>query len=140
MDSPLYFFYPHSCFWLSEAVPLTYQFWPHATDPNKSYFEVRMLYPVKTGEETPAAARRVDIGPAESIFAAMQDTFGFLAYIFDQDCGNLPRVQRGAHSANIQNPMTHLGAYQESIIQHWNTVMQDAIEEGVAAKSGSPTV
>lgn len=139
LDSPLYFFYPHCCFWLSEAVPFTYQFWPHATDPNKSYFEVRMLYPVKAGEERPAAAPRVDIGPEESIFAAMQDKFGFLAYIFDQDCGNLPRVQRGAHSANIENPTTHLGAYQESIIQHWNTIMQAAIEQGIAAGSGSPT-
>lgn len=140
LDSLLYFFYPHSCFWLSEAVPFTYQFWPHATDPNKSYFEVRMLYPVKAGEDRPAAAPRIDIGPKDSIFAAMEDKFGFLGYIFDQDCGNLPRVQRGAHSANIENPTTHLGAYQESIIQHWNTIMQAAIKEGIAAESGSPTL
>jgi len=137
LDSLLYFFYPHSCFWLSEAVPFTYQFWPHATDPNKSYFEVRMLYPVKAGEKRPPATPRVDIGPDGSIFAAMQDRFGFLAYIFDQDCGNLPRVQRGAHSANIENPTTHLGAYQESIIQQWNLIMLDAIEKGIAAKAAA---
>lgn len=133
MDSLLYFFYPHSCFWLSEAVPFTYQFWPHATDPNKSYFEVRMLYPVRPGEPRPPATTRIDLGPQDSIFAAVQDKFGFLGYIFDQDCSNLPRVQRGAHSANIENPTTFLGAYQESIIQHWNTVMLKAIEEGAAA-------
>ncbi|SEJ18429.1 Rieske [2Fe-2S] domain-containing protein [Sphingobium sp. AP50] len=134
LDSLLYFFYPHCCFWLSEAVPFTYQFWPHATDPNKSYFEVRMLYPVGEGEARPAAAPRVDIGPDESIFATMQESFGFLAYIFDQDCSNLPRVQRGAHSANIENPTTFLGAYQESIIQQWNKVILAAIEEGQARK------
>jgi len=135
LDSLLYFFYPHSCFWLSEAVPFTYQFWPHATDPNKSYFEVRMLYPVNPGQERPAAAQCVNLGPNDSIFQAMQAEFGFLAYIFDQDCGNLPRVQRGAHSANIENPTTVLGAYQESIISHWNTVMIRAIEEGIAARA-----
>jgi phenylpropionate dioxygenase-like ring-hydroxylating dioxygenase large terminal subunit len=137
LDSLLYFFYPHACFWLSEAVPFTYQFWPHASDPNKSYFEVRMLYPVKEGEARPPAAPRVEIGPEESIFAAAQDKFGFLAYIFDQDCSNLPRVQRGCHSANPDKPKTQLGLYQESIIQHWNTVMIDAIQAGEEARKTS---
>ncbi len=135
LDSLLYFFYPHSCFWLSEAVPFTYQFWPHATDPNKSYFEVRMLYPVKAGETRPPAAERVDLGPDDSIFAAMQDKFGFLAYVFDQDCGNLPRVQRGSHSFNLDKPQTHLGAYQESIIQQWNTLIVGAVEKGIEARA-----
>lgn len=135
LDSLLYFFYPHSCFWLSEAVPFTYQFWPHATDPNRSYFEVRMFYPVNPEMGRPAASPRVDLGPEDSIFEAMSEKLGFLGFIFDQDCGNLPRVQRGAHSANIENPTTHLGAYQESIIQHWNTVMLREIEAGIASRT-----
>ena len=126
MDSFLYFFYPHSCFWLSESVPFVYQFLPHETDPEMSYFDVRVMLPVPDGRPTPPSAERIEIGPEESVFEKAEG-FGFLAYVFDQDMSNMPLIQRGMHAANPSAFHSRLGAYQEMIIQHWNDVMEKAI-------------
>ncbi|HET8613770.1 MAG TPA: aromatic ring-hydroxylating dioxygenase subunit alpha [Sphingomonas sp.] len=132
MDSLLYFIYPHSCFWLSESVPFTYQFLPHETDPEMSYFDVRLMLPIPEGRPTPPSSPPIEIGPEESVFEKAQG-FGFLAYVFDQDMSNMPLIQRGMHAANPKACHSRLGAYQEMIIQHWN----DVIEKQVKAVQGA---
>ena len=129
MDSLLYFMFPHACFWLSESVPFTYQFTPHRTDPEKSYFEVRLLLPCPENGAPPPSAPNIEIGADESIYKMAPD-FGFLGYVFDQDMSNLPRVQLGSTAANPAYPRSRLGVYQEAIIQHWNAVLDDMIERG----------
>ena len=129
MDSFLYFFYPHSCFWLSESVPFVYQFLPHETDPEMSYFDVRMMLPVPEGRPVPPSAPPVEIGPEEKVFD-LAPAFGFLAYVFDQDMANMPLIQRGMHAANPRAFHSRLGAYQEMIIQHWNEVIGQAVAAG----------
>ncbi len=129
MDSLLYFMFPHACFWLSESVPFTYQFTPHRTDPEQSYFEVRLLLPCPEAGTPPPSSPMIEIGPNESIYERAPD-FGFLGYVFDQDMSNLPRVQLGSTAANPAHPRSRLGVYQEAIIQHWNAVLDDMIEHG----------
>ncbi|MEO0032557.1 MAG: hypothetical protein RIS94_2315 [Pseudomonadota bacterium] len=132
LDSPLYFVYPHACFWLSEAVPFTYQFLPHESDPELSYFDVRLLLPCPEGA-VPPAAEPVVLDADQSVFAHCPE-FGFLGYVFDQDMSNMPLIQKGAHAADPTAPYTRLGAYQEMIIQHWNQVMEEQIRRGQAAQ------
>jgi phenylpropionate dioxygenase-like ring-hydroxylating dioxygenase large terminal subunit len=119
LDSILYFMFPHFCVWLSELVPFVYQFTPHPTDPEKSYFEVRLLAPCAEGEPAPPSAPAVEIGPEESVLEHAP-AFNFLGMIFDQDMANLPLVQRGLRAADPRRFHSELGAYQESLIQHWH--------------------
>ena len=119
LDSTLYFMYPQFTIWLSEAVPFVYQFLPHESDPNYSYFDVRLLTPYAEGQPRPPAAPMIEIGEDESIFEKAPG-FGFLGMIFDQDMGNLPLVQKGLKAADPAHPCARLGAYQEGLIQHWH--------------------
>ena len=131
LDSPLYFVYPHSCFWLSEAVPFVYQFLPHESDPELSYFDVRLLLPCPDDGPAPAAAPAIELDADQSVFAHCPG-FGFLGYIFDQDMSNMPLIQKGAHAADPAAPHTRLGIYQEMILQHWNKIMEEQIAKGKA--------
>jgi len=128
LDSCLYFLYPHFCIWMSEATPLIYQFLPHETDPNLSYFDVRLLMPWPSGEERPPSAPAKEISADETI-ADEAPEFKMLAYIFDQDMSNLPRVQRGFHAVNPKAPFIRLGRYQESLIQHWHELLDKHVSE-----------
>ncbi len=121
IDSIQYYFFPHAAFWLSESLPFFFQFTPHETDPEKSYFEVRMLLPAPKDIPTPAPASRVDIDLDSSIAEQAPD-FNFLAMIFDQDTANMPRVQAGVKAADPARHHSVLGTYQEMVIQHWNDV------------------
>lgn len=122
IDSSLYFLYPHFTLWLSEAVPFVYQFLPHETDPDYSYFDVRLLMPYAEGQARPAAAEPVEIGEHESI-AEKAPAYGFLGTVFDQDMSNLPLVQRGVKAADRSTPHSRLGAYQEGLIQAWHELI-----------------
>jgi phenylpropionate dioxygenase-like ring-hydroxylating dioxygenase large terminal subunit len=126
LDNALYFMYPQFCMWLSEGVPFNYQFTPHATDPEKSYFEVRLLMPWKEGEPRPPSSPAVEVGIGESI-AEKVPAFSSLATIFDQDMSNMPLIQRGVKAADPSKPYSRLGTYQESMIQHWNDLMDRQI-------------
>lgn len=122
LDSTLYFLFPQFCIWLAEAVPFVYQFFPHESDPEMSYFDVRLLVPYAEGQERPPAAPPVEVGPDESIFEKVP-AFGFLGMIFDQDMGNVPLVQRGMKAADPAHPHSHLGAYQEALMQTWHELL-----------------
>lgn len=130
IDSMLYFLFPHACFWLSEAVPFTYQFTPHPTDPEQSFFEVRMLLTAPPGAPPPSSPL-IELDADESVFEKAP-AFGFLGYVFDQDMSNMPLVQLGVHAADPEHPYTRLGVYQESIIQHWNRTLDDMIADARA--------
>ncbi len=119
IDSLLYFVFPHSTFWLSESLPFTYQFTPHATDPGKSYFEVRMLLPVPEGQPRPPSSPAVDVAPDERVFEKVPG-FGILGYVFDQDMSNMPLIQKGVRAADPAQHHSILGRYQETLVQYWN--------------------
>ena len=119
IDSTLYFMYPQACFWMSESVPFVYQFTPHATDPNLSYFEVRILVPYAEGQNRPPSSPLIEIGLGESIMEKAS-AFSFLGMIFDQDMSNMPLVQQGLKTADPAHPHSRLGSYQERLIQHWH--------------------
>jgi phenylpropionate dioxygenase-like ring-hydroxylating dioxygenase large terminal subunit len=128
IDSLLYFMFPSFSVWLSETLPFVYQFTPHATDPEMSYFEVRFLRRYRPGEARPASAPVINIGPDESI-AKLAPGFGALAAIFDQDMDNVPNVQLGARAADPSRNYATLGDYQESIIQHWHQVIDECLKK-----------
>jgi phenylpropionate dioxygenase-like ring-hydroxylating dioxygenase large terminal subunit len=119
LDSVLYFLFPQFCMWLSEGIPFAYQFTPHATDPEKCYFEVRLLMPYPEGQPRPPSAP-VDVVDLNESIAAKSPGFSFLGMIFDQDMSNLPLVQRGLRASDPAQHCAMLGTFQESMIQHWH--------------------
>lgn len=129
LDSLLYFIFPHMGLWLSEAVPFAYQFLPHETDPEMSYFEVRLLLPAPGDRPAPPSAPTVELDETQSIFEHCP-AFGFLGYVFDQDMSNMPKIQQGAKAANPKAQYSRLGEYQEMLIQHWNQVIADKVRAG----------
>lgn len=119
IDSLLYFMFPQCTFWLSESLPFTYQFTPHRTDPEQSYFEVRMLLPCPKGQPRPPSSPAIFVGPGESVAQCAPD-FHILGYVFDQDMSNMPLIQKGARAADPACHHTQLGQYQEMLVQYWN--------------------
>ncbi len=124
IDSTLYFMFPNFAVWLSELIPFVYKFTPHESDPNKSYFEVRLLMPYPEDAPRPAAAPCVEIGIDENIVEKAPE-FNFLSVIFDQDMGNMPLIQAGVKAADPSRHHSTLGAYQEMIIQHWHETLDE---------------
>jgi len=133
IDSILNFVFPNFAFWLSESLPFVYRFTPHETDPEMSYYEVHMLLPYNQADGRPAPAPMVQLG-VDTVISEHMPAFGFLAYVFDQDMANMPRVQQGMRSADPARAHSQLGTYQEQIIQHWNALLDRRIAEGVAKK------
>jgi len=78
-----------------------------------------MLLPCPVGKPRPPAAPLVEIGLDEKI-AEKAPAFNFLAHVFDQDIANVPLVQRGLRTADPKRHHSHLGTYQEIIIQYWH--------------------
>jgi phenylpropionate dioxygenase-like ring-hydroxylating dioxygenase large terminal subunit len=128
LDSVLYFMFPQFCIWLSEPLPFTYQFTPHATDPEKSYFDVRMLLPIPKGQARPPAVPAAVVGIDESILKKAPG-FSFLGMIFDQDMSNMPLIQRGVKAADPAHHHTQLGAFQESMMQTWHELFDRFMAE-----------
>lgn len=124
IDSPLYFMFPGNTLWLSEALPFFYSFVPHASDPEKCWFEVRMLKHYPQGADRPEASERIEIAEDEWV-ADKAPAFGFLAAVFDQDLQNLPLVQKGMRSADPKRFYAQLGDYQEFIVKRWHEVIDD---------------
>lgn len=124
LDSTLYFMFPNFAVWLSELIPFVYHFTPHPTDPNKSYFEARLLMPYAEGTRRPPSSPCIEIGLHETIMEKAP-AFGFLALIFDQDMGNMPLIQAGVQAANPKRHHSQLGTYQEMIIQHWHETLDE---------------
>lgn len=122
IDSLLYFVFPHSTFWLSESLPFTYQFTPHPTDPEQSFFEVRMLLPCPKDQPRPPSAPVIEIAPDETVYAKAPG-FHILGFVFDQDMSNMPLIQKGARAADPACHHTQLGRYQEMLVQHWNALI-----------------
>ncbi|WP_380875979.1 (2Fe-2S)-binding protein [Sphingomonas sp. DBB INV C78] len=87
---------------------------PHATDPNKMYYDIWMFELVAEGEEWPER-------PQHRGFRHGDKTIG---QVLDQDAFNLPTVQRGMHSDAFKG--LWLGE-QELRIRHFHKVIDDFV-------------
>ena len=85
---------------------------PHATDPNKMYFDVQGYARVPAGAEPPPR-------PVHSAHKHGEISLGLVP---DQDSYNLPRVQRGMNSRSFKGLLIN---YRERRIRHMNKVIDD---------------
>lgn len=87
---------------------------PHATDPNKMYFDIWMFEYLAADEEIPDR-------PVHRNYKHGDKSFGM---VIDQDAANLPEVQRGMHSASYKG--LWLGD-QEVRLRHFHKTISDYI-------------
>jgi phenylpropionate dioxygenase-like ring-hydroxylating dioxygenase large terminal subunit len=125
VDSIQYYMFPNFCPWWGEGLPLVYQFLPNGNDPSQSVMGIRLLLPVPgVGPQPPSAAIK-HLGFDEP-FSSVGE-IGILARIFDQDMGNLPRIQAGLSSAADEHAFQTLGRYQEQRIRHFHEVLEETL-------------
>jgi phenylpropionate dioxygenase-like ring-hydroxylating dioxygenase large terminal subunit len=129
LDTISYFMFPHCAFFLTEFSPMVFSFTPHATDPNLSYMEIRMLLPCKEGAPRPPKAPRVEKGVDEKIMGDkdLAAAFSFVGLVLDQDMDNMPLLQKGVRASDPALRHTNLGGSQETLIQYWNEVLDRAL-------------
>ncbi|HKY92145.1 MAG TPA: aromatic ring-hydroxylating dioxygenase subunit alpha [Nevskiaceae bacterium] len=123
IDSIQYWMFPNFCPWWGEGLPLVYQFLPDGDDPERCIMDVRLLLPKPGGgAPTPPAAKLRHIAPHERFGDSPE--LGILSIIFDQDAGNLERLQAGVKAAEAGKDFATLGRYQECRIQHFHEVLE----------------
>jgi nitrite reductase/ring-hydroxylating ferredoxin subunit len=113
LDAILYFVFPNFQPW-GGVSPINYRFRPYGNDPDWCIMDVMFL--VDFDGERPPPAKVRQLGPDDDWTIA--EELGALAMVFNQDTGNLPRVQRGLHAT--QKPGVTFGSYQESRIRHFH--------------------
>ena len=113
LDSTLYYIFPNMQPW-GGISPINYRFRPYGNDPDMCIMDVIFLTDFEG--ERPAPAEVTYLGPDDDWTQATE--LGFLAMVFNQDTGNLPRVQRGLHAT--QKPGVTLGDYQEIRIRQFH--------------------
>jgi phenylpropionate dioxygenase-like ring-hydroxylating dioxygenase large terminal subunit len=111
IDNILYYVFPNFQPW-GGISPINYRFRPNGNDPDSCIMDVMFLVD-PPGDEKPPSAKVIHLGFDDDWTEA--EDLGSLAMVFNQDTGNLPRVQRGLHATKQRG--TNLGRYQESRIR-----------------------
>ena len=88
---------------------------PHATDPNKMYYDLQNLVRVPEGSEPPPR-------PVHTQHRHGEISLGLG---LDQDSYNLPRVQKGMNSRSFKGLLIN---YRERRIRHMHKVLDDYLE------------
>lgn len=111
IDNILYYVFPNFQPWAGVS-PINYRFRPNGNDPDSCIMDVMFLSDYE-GDEKPSSAETVYLD-FDDDWTDVED-LGSLAMVFNQDVGNLPRVQRGMHATKKRG--ITLGRYQESRIR-----------------------
>jgi hypothetical protein len=97
---------------------------PHATDPNKMYYDIWTYELVPQGQEWPARAKHQSWKHGEKS----------IGLVLDQDAANLPNVQAGMHSRGFRG--LWLGR-QELRIRHFHKVLDEYLFPDAHRRSGT---
>jgi len=126
IDTIEYHIFPNMVLFPGISLPMVYRFRPIGSDPNRTLFELLFLRPVPDDGEAPEPAKLFRIGEHESYSTVpgFDPAFGF---VYDQDTDNL-RAQQQGFRASRKGKQT-LGNYQESLIRHFQMVVDKYLEE-----------
>ena len=116
-DSFYYTLFPNFHPWAAYN-RITYRFRPNGNDPDSCLMEVFFLAPYR-GKRPPPAKFHL-LGEDEDWTAAPE--LGFLAKVFNQDTGNLFRVQEGLRAAAHSH--VTLAGYQETKPRHFHALLE----------------
>ena len=115
-DDYHYYLFPNLTFNITAVSFGFFRQRPHATDPNKMYFDLQSYVRVPEGAETPPR-------PVHRQHRHGEISIGL---VMDQDSYNLPRVQKGMDSRSYEGLLIN---YRERRIRHMHQTL-DAYLEG----------
>ena len=127
LDAIQYWVFPNFFPWGGVGTNIVYRFRPDGNNPDSAFMEVIILSDYDQSQPRPEPAEMRVLGEDEP-WSKAEDQFGGLAGVFEQDMGNMPRVQRGMKAS--KKGVT-LGNYQESRVRHLHTKIDEYIRKGV---------
>ncbi len=128
IDNILYYVFPNFQPW-GGISPINYRFRPNGNDPDSAIMDVMFLADYQ-GADKPDSAKAAHLG-FDDDWTEVEE-LGTLAMVFNQDTGNLPRVQRGLHATKKRG--VSLGRYQESRIRQIHHELDYWINRPLAGK------
>ncbi|TVQ47483.1 MAG: aromatic ring-hydroxylating dioxygenase subunit alpha [Gammaproteobacteria bacterium] len=114
LDAILYSVFPNFIPWAGYNPNIVYRFRPNGSDCHSSIMDVIILMRFAEGAEKPEPVPVHKLGADDPWQDAPE--LGALGYIFDQDMGNLPYVQKGLMSS--RKGAISLANYQEARLRH----------------------
>jgi phenylpropionate dioxygenase-like ring-hydroxylating dioxygenase large terminal subunit len=102
---------------------IVYRFRPNGDNPEECLMQAMLLAPWPEGKPKPPPHPARFLGADDHWTQAPE--LGALAKIFEQDCGNIPQVQKGLKTK--QPPYTWYSAYQESIIRNFHRIYEERL-------------
>jgi nitrite reductase/ring-hydroxylating ferredoxin subunit len=121
MDAILYLVFPHFAPWAGFGPVLTYRHRPNGNDHESCIMDIYLLTPYPEGEAAPEDVPTWYLKGDEPFSDASEVMGEGLARIFDQDGGNLPRVQKGMHASGTGEAV--LANYQEVRIRQFHQTL-----------------
>jgi phenylpropionate dioxygenase-like ring-hydroxylating dioxygenase large terminal subunit len=125
IDQIQYTLFPNFTVWPTVVAPLIYRFRPDGDDPNRSLFEIWMLYPKAddgTHPEPMSELRLADDQPWSDVAE-----LGNYGPVIDQDTPNFPRIQKGLRAST--KAAVSLANYQESRIRAFHQTLQAYMDD-----------
>ncbi len=122
MDGIEFFLFPNFAPWVGYALPMVYRVRPNGDNPDSSIFEVMLLSPVEDPDDTtpPPEVQWID-GDWRVV-----EELGVLGPAYNQDMGNLPRVQRGLKASG--NGKVQFLRYQEMRLRHFHRTLMKYLD------------
>ena len=113
-DDYHYYIFPNITLNIHHAGFMYFRQRPHATDPNKMYFDLQNFMRLAEGAEPPPRPPHTHHQHGEIS----------LGLVLDQDSYNLPRVQKGMNSRSFKGLLIN---YRERRIRHMNKTIDDYV-------------
>ena len=105
---------------------IVYRFRPNGDNPDECLMQAMLLAPWPEGKPKPPPRAQRFLGADDHWTEAPE--LGGLAKIFEQDCGNIPQVQKGLKTK--QPPYVWTSGYQESIIRNFHRIYDERLGLG----------
>ena len=124
IDGIEYSVFPNFSPWCGLGIPFAYTFRPFGNDPDRSVWDIWVLWPKAPGAEARPAPPIREVADGES-YASVPE-LAWVGQLFDQDMENLGRIQAGLKT--LPKGVT-MSAYQESRIRHHHHRLEGYLNE-----------
>ena len=101
---------------------IVYRFRPYQDEHEMAVMECMFLSPYDEAEGRPADAPVHWLDVDDDWTQAPE--LGLLARVFNQDCFNLPKVQKGLHTLRRHKPGVTMAVYQETKVRHFHSLYE----------------
>jgi phenylpropionate dioxygenase-like ring-hydroxylating dioxygenase large terminal subunit len=101
---------------------IVYRFRPYQDEHEMAVMECMFLSPYDEAEGRPGDAPVHWLGVDDDWTEAPE--LGLLARVFNQDCFNLPKVQKGLHTLRRHKPGVTMAVYQETKVRHFHALFE----------------